>query len=181
LLLLAAKQEAFEESMKLKNQFRALNDDEAEFLDSQYDAAKAKEEATRKETNEQLEVFKRRQVESNNVLNRPDAEGGSEQELEASTPNEIINWGMNSKKRKRVKENELLKGIKAKKPSVDVKDVEQDNTSAKADKGIKSSEEAKAPGATHNIEENITKQDTIALKPQKPGVALVSYDSGDDD
>ncbi|KAJ9627621.1 hypothetical protein H2203_002833 [Taxawa tesnikishii (nom. ined.)] len=59
----AAKQEAFEESIRLKNQFRSLDDDEVEFLDSVLESTRAKENAVKKETAEQLGLFRKQQEE----------------------------------------------------------------------------------------------------------------------
>ncbi|KAI5294162.1 hypothetical protein KEM52_004585 [Ascosphaera acerosa] len=60
----AAKQEAFEESIKLKNQFRTLDEDEIEFLDSVMESTRAEEAARKKETMEQLELFHRQREEA---------------------------------------------------------------------------------------------------------------------
>lgn len=57
----AAKQADFEEQAKLKNQFRALDDDEIDFLDTVASREKAKEDAVRKETAEELEAFRKQQ------------------------------------------------------------------------------------------------------------------------
>ncbi|EFQ32504.1 hypothetical protein CGRA01v4_05937 [Colletotrichum graminicola] len=57
----AAKQAAFEEANKIKNQFRALDDDEIEFLDEVREAKRAEEERVRRETEEGLAAFRRAQ------------------------------------------------------------------------------------------------------------------------
>lgn len=57
--MLAAKQEAYEESIRLKNQFRPLDEDEVEYLDSIQEAERAKEVAFKRETAEQLETFRK--------------------------------------------------------------------------------------------------------------------------
>jgi FAM192A/Fyv6, N-terminal domain len=56
---LAAKQAEFEESIRLKNQFRTLDEDEVGFLDSVLESERAKEAAAKRETEEQLEAFRR--------------------------------------------------------------------------------------------------------------------------
>ena len=48
----AAKQAAFEEQNKIKNQFRALDDDEADFLDEVRERKRRAEEAVKRETEE---------------------------------------------------------------------------------------------------------------------------------
>ncbi|UKZ46617.1 hypothetical protein TrVGV298_000822 [Trichoderma virens] len=57
----AAKQAAFEEQNKLKNQFRALDDDEIEFLDEVRAKERAEEERARREVEEGLKAFRTRQ------------------------------------------------------------------------------------------------------------------------
>lgn len=63
-----AKQEAFEEKSRLKNQFRSLDEDEVDFLDSVLESTRAKEAAVKRETAEQLEAFHRRREEAQKAL-----------------------------------------------------------------------------------------------------------------
>lgn len=60
-LFSAAKQAGFEEQAKLKNQFRALDDDEIDFLDAVVSRERAKENAVKKETADELESFRKQQ------------------------------------------------------------------------------------------------------------------------
>ncbi|PHH77352.1 hypothetical protein CDD82_3556 [Ophiocordyceps australis] len=83
----AAKQEAFEEQHRLRNQFRALDDDEAAFLDEVRERQAQKENALRQETEQGLREFREKQ--------RQGASGGALEENEASE-----DWGV-SRKRKR--------------------------------------------------------------------------------
>ncbi|KAF2460903.1 N-terminal domain of NEFA-interacting nuclear protein NIP30-domain-containing protein [Lineolata rhizophorae] len=105
----AAKQEAFEESIRLKNQFRSLNEDEVEFLDSVLESTRAKEAAIRKETSEQLDVFRKQQEEAEkaSLARSPDNVSLEEEDT----------WVVNSRKRKRAREKESLRGIKARNTS----------------------------------------------------------------
>ncbi|KAF2089070.1 hypothetical protein K490DRAFT_13732, partial [Saccharata proteae CBS 121410] len=105
----AAKQEAFEESIRLKNQFRTLDEDEVEFLDSVMESTRAKEEAIRKQTADQLDLFRRQQEEAEKAaLAQPDtAEAVAEEE----------NWVTSGKKRKKGKDKAPIKGIKLRKTS----------------------------------------------------------------
>ncbi|KAK4213304.1 N-terminal domain of NEFA-interacting nuclear protein NIP30-domain-containing protein [Rhypophila decipiens] len=57
----AAKQAAFEEANKIKNQFRALDDDEIDFLDEVLMRKRAEEQRIRRETEEGLDLFRRAQ------------------------------------------------------------------------------------------------------------------------
>ncbi|KOS39169.1 hypothetical protein ACN38_g10019 [Penicillium nordicum] len=63
-----AKQEAFEEKSRLKNQFRSLDEDEVDFLDSVLESTRAKEAAVKKETAEQLAAFHRQREEAQKAL-----------------------------------------------------------------------------------------------------------------
>ena len=116
--LLAAKEEAFQESIKLKNQFRNLDEDEVEFLDSVLESTRKKEEEVKKETSEQLDLFRRQQEEKDKEL----LEGGEEAEGKAGSPTageSQSQWAVNARKRKRTKENDRagLKGLKLRKSS----------------------------------------------------------------
>ncbi|EEP78606.1 conserved hypothetical protein [Uncinocarpus reesii 1704] len=110
----AAKQEAFEESIRLKNQFRALDEDEVEFLDSLLESTRAKEAAVQKETMEQLELFHRQREEAEKKAfleeNGPDHPSGG-------LATEEEQWVISNKKRRRAKENDTLQGVKLRKSS----------------------------------------------------------------
>ena len=64
---LAAKQAEFEESIRLKNQFKNLDEDDVDFLDSVLETERAKEEAVRRETAEQLDVYRKQQAAAQKV------------------------------------------------------------------------------------------------------------------
>ncbi|KAJ5799364.1 uncharacterized protein N7518_001432 [Penicillium psychrosexuale] len=63
-----AKQEAFEEKSRLKNQFRSLDEDEVDFLDSVLESTRAQEAAVKRETAEQLESFRRQREKAQKAL-----------------------------------------------------------------------------------------------------------------
>jgi hypothetical protein len=111
-----AKQDAFEESIRLKNQFRSLDEDEVEFLDSVLESTRAREAAVKKETAEQLAEFHRQREEAErSLLDDPSSEkpgpGGS-----VKSPVEEEQWARSGKKRKRNKKD-LLFPTKARKSS----------------------------------------------------------------
>ncbi|KAI6758942.1 hypothetical protein HG531_013938 [Fusarium graminearum] len=96
----AAKQAEFEEQSKLRNQFRALDDDEIEFLDEVRAKKRAEEERVKQETEEGLKAFRERQK-GDTVQDGPaDAQEGGE------------TWEI-GRKRKRNKEKEV-KGLRRK-------------------------------------------------------------------
>ncbi|EGE80778.1 hypothetical protein BDDG_03719 [Blastomyces dermatitidis ATCC 18188] len=103
----AAKQEAFEESIKLKNQFRSLDEDEVEFLDSVLESTRAQEAALKRETREQLEIFHRQRQEAE----RAALSAG------ASSPADEEQWTTSVRKRKRAKVKDAIPGVKLRKSS----------------------------------------------------------------
>ena len=109
-----AKQEAFEEKIRLKNQFRSLDEDEVEFLDSLLESTRAQEANIQKETAEQLEVFRQQREQAERIL----LEGSA---TENGLPAEEEDWKIPARKRRREKSNkELL--LPGKKRQVSVKE-----------------------------------------------------------
>lgn len=86
----AAKQAAFEEKTKLSNQFRALDDDEIEFLDDVQRAKREEEARLRRETEEGLRAFR-------------EAQKGGEREAEGGG-GEVEDWGVGRKRKRRDRE-----------------------------------------------------------------------------
>ena len=115
--MIAAKQEAFEESIRLKNQFRNLDEDEIEFLDSVLESTRAKEEAVKKETGEQLDVFRKAQEEADRQALLKEEEGGDGNNGGSPTGGEETSWAVGGRKRKRGKEKEGFKGLKIRRGS----------------------------------------------------------------
>ncbi|KAJ5494498.1 hypothetical protein N7463_010585 [Penicillium fimorum] len=95
-----AKQEAFEEKSRLRNQFRSLDEDEVEFLDSVLESTRAQEAAVKKETADQLEAFRRQREEAQKALL-----GSS---LPDVTPVQGEDWAALARKRRRDKQRDLL-------------------------------------------------------------------------
>lgn len=116
---LAAKQEAFEESIRLKNQFRTLDEDEVEFLDSVLESTRAKEDAVKKETTEQLDLFRRQQEEADRALLSDTTNNGTAREAHSpvNDTREETSWAINARKRKRNKDNEVKSSFKLRKSS----------------------------------------------------------------
>ncbi|KAK0660047.1 Protein FAM192A [Lasiodiplodia hormozganensis] len=137
----AKKQEAFEESIKLKNQFRALDEDEAEFLDSVLESTRAKEAALKKETTQQLDAFRRHQEEAERAARLT----GTKEE---DQPVEEEHWGSTGRKRKKAKDKESLMGIKIRRTSsVGDKGTSDAISKANSDPAEKQKETAAASGA----------------------------------
>lgn len=104
-----AKQEAFEEKIKLKNQFRALDDDEVDFLDSVLESTRAQEAALRKETTEQLEAFRKQQGEVEKAV----LDDGGEPALAG----EQEQWVPKARKRRRSAAKGDILGVKIRRTS----------------------------------------------------------------
>lgn len=96
--------------MRLKNQFRALDEDEVEFLDSLLESTRAKEAALKKETAEQLAAFRRQREEADRALlessttgEHPNSSGGPSRSMV-----EEEQWTISGRKRKRNKKDLLF-------------------------------------------------------------------------
>ncbi|KAL7266410.1 hypothetical protein RUND412_011045 [Rhizina undulata] len=85
----AKKQEAFEESLKFKHQFKPLDEEDVEYLDSIIDTERRVEALRKRELENQLDDFRRHQSEVEKVV--PDA----------ADLNEFGNWSAGRKKRKK--------------------------------------------------------------------------------
>lgn len=106
----AAKQAAFEEQNKIRNQFRALDDDEADFLDEVRARERREAEAVRRETEEGLRAFRARRKGAGGTGDDDDAgleEGG--QKKDEGREQQEEEWSV-GRKRKRVKDRDA-KGV----------------------------------------------------------------------
>ncbi|KAH6898931.1 N-terminal domain of NEFA-interacting nuclear protein NIP30-domain-containing protein [Thelonectria olida] len=152
----AAKQAAFEEQSKVRNQFRALDDDEIEFLDDVRAKKRAEEDAARREVEQGLKAFREQQKKDAGDAAAPagDAdEGGSE------------HWEV-GRKRKRVKDREV-KGVVRRRTSGGGGESEADG---KEEEGKK-------------VEETVMKEPTETKNerpPEKKSLGLVGYGSDSD-
>ncbi|CAI7572493.1 unnamed protein product [Penicillium pancosmium] len=146
-----AKQEAFEEKTKLKNQFRSLDEDEVDFLDSVLESTRAQEAAVKKDTADQLEVFRKQREEAEKALLGPTTSD--------VTPAEEEEWAIPARKRRRDKKDLLLPGKKRKasleggKDTAGSPDAKTNQSSQKDGKGAtsaapKSSPEQQPEGVT---------------------------------
>lgn len=97
------------QSIRLKNQFRSLDDDEIDFLDKVLESTRAKEAAVKRETSEQLDYFRRQQEEAEKAAQA--------QNTDAVVPEVEEKWAT-GRKRKKGKEGEgAIKGLKLRKTS----------------------------------------------------------------
>lgn len=95
------------QSIKLKNQFRTLDEHEVEFLDTVLSTERAQAAALRKETSEQLELFRKQQEQAHKVE--------LVEESNKSPVGDEEHWTAGPRKRKR--EKEAIRGVKIRKSS----------------------------------------------------------------
>lgn len=187
---LVAKQEQFEEKMRLKNQFRALDEDEVEFLDSVLESTRAQEEAVKKDTADQLEVFRKQREEAEKAML------GSTSSDVTPAPAEEEDWAISARKRRRDKgKDSLLPGKKRKAsvteqggvvassknevaaPKSTAAPLKDSQGSTTAGNAVKDGPEMKAQSSTSDRPPKDTKQ---SEKPAPVSLGLVGYGSDSD-
>lgn len=175
---IAAKQEAFEESNRLKNQFRGVDEDEAEWLDSVLESTRAEEDRVKKETAEGLALFRQQQEEADKKARTSDATATEE----GSPTVEEESWVAGGRKRKRTKEKEGLKGVKIRRASTStestkaIKAKPQSPKSEQQKPQLQSQTRQKLPDAKSIVPETKKVQ-----APPKATSGLVNYGSDEDD
>ncbi|KAF7884368.1 uncharacterized protein EAF02_004704 [Botrytis sinoallii] len=189
----AAKQDAFEEANKLKNQFRSLDEDEIEFLDSVLESTRAEEDRVRKETAEGLELFRKQQEDADKKARAADNDGAQTQD---GSPVRGDEWGTTGRKRKRTKDKEVLKGVKVRRasssaeqasPSTSTKDL---STKPAKDDSDSIATSTKPPTSNDSAKTLDSKPVKVAPKlvavkkpsppPSNKGLGLVDYGSDED-
>lgn len=171
----AAKQEAFEEATKLRNQFRPLDDSEVAFLDSIKLKEKAEATTVRKETQVQLAAFRREREAAEEKVRELEASHQADRDNEEA-PKE--KWTA-TKKRRRAKDDDKIATSKALKTSTSTDEVpsttQPSNTTQPPVDEVtkKSSSPISDPAAVH---EGASPRTT-----SKPATTLVAYDSDSDD
>ncbi|POS87875.1 hypothetical protein EPUL_000348 [Erysiphe pulchra] len=114
----AAKQEAFEEATRLRNQFRALDEDEVDFLDSVLEGTRAQEAKVKAETVQGVRLFRRRQAEEDQKIRAEVVDSSSVADnlngavATTSSAGEMSSWAIaRSRKRKRARESKIDKAL----------------------------------------------------------------------
>lgn len=179
----ATKQDAFEESIKLKNQFRSLDEDEIDFLDEVLDSTRRKEAEVKKDTTEQLEAFRRQREEAERAAAAVEGEGGAEEE--------VMVWkaGPRKKRKGTMVEKEPLKGVKLRKMSSNAGDdtprpvTDGSRNASKAELPIKESIISTAGVSSPSKEAPSPRAGTKSTSPAPTptvGLGLDAYSSDDD-
>lgn len=171
-MLVAAKQAAFEEANKIKNQFRALDEDEIDFLDEVKARQRAEEERVRREMEEGVRAFRERQRGRGEKI-AEDGAGGEEEGDEAG-----VEWAASTgrKRKHKGKEGRLL--VKRRTVSESEGKVEGDVVEKGDKEGGGKAEEDKGQEAASATD---VKPKAQPLPAEKPKLGLVSYDSDDSD
>lgn len=174
-----AKQTAFEEAAKLKNQFRALDEDEVEFLDSVLESSRKQEAEVRREEQRGLEEFRKRRV----------AETSGDADEENKKAEEVEDWVVGgARKRRRGKEKDSggIGIAKLRKSS----SATTENTTVVTKSELKSEEAEKAPNAkavsssttaTVETKKDFSPAPTSTKQPTKSLGLGLDYGSDDDD
>lgn len=192
----AAKQDAFEEANRLKNQFRSLDEDEIEFLDSVLESTRAEELRVKKETAEGLELFRKQQEEADKKLR---AGIVNDADTQSSPAEEEEQWASGTaRKRKRQKEKEGLKGVKRRNsalpselpPGAPSTTLNPPTTASKASyinpsidpvRNVLKKNDTKSLVAKDPAALTEPRKGTTAPAPSKGSLGLVDYGSDEDD
>ncbi|PPJ53689.1 hypothetical protein CBER1_00852 [Cercospora berteroae] len=149
----AAKQEAFEQSIRLGNQFQSLDEDDVEFLDSVLESTRAQEAAVKRETKEQLDAFRQQQLEAERRLAKSGSANSPGPGTDAAEQTE---WTVGRKRKKNPKD--VLGGVKLRK-----------QTSTEDKKPVIAEKRAQTPESFRKSEESPREQDLAgAVVPPKP-------------
>lgn len=174
----AAKQEAFEESTKLTNQFRSLDEDEIEFLDSVQERARAKELAEKKHTKEHLEEFRKAQEEAERAAKELDAAAAAPLTTVGET-----SWAVGPRKRKKGKEKDgIVGGLKIRRTSTGDKGKETEDEKTKNETA--DSSRATPAIVDKSTAEEVADKPAATTSPSPPvtaaGLGLGAYSSDED-
>jgi hypothetical protein len=156
----------------LTNQFRSLDEDEIEFLDSVQEAARAKELAEKRATKEGLDEFRKQQEEAERAA--------KEQEGAVSPPTVSESWSVGPRKRKKGKEKDGIGGLKIRRTSTGEQAKKVEDTLKPDDQAAPSH----AQGQQSLVKEQSDKKpaSTPPTSPPAPaaGLGLGAYSSDED-
>lgn len=156
----------------MTNQFRSLDEDEIEFLDSVQEAARAKELAEKRATKEGLDEFRKQQEEAERAA--------KEQEGAVSPPTVTDSWSVGPRKRKKGKEKDGIGGLKIRRTSSGEKAKKLEDTAKPEDRTASSKVQEKQS----SIKEQSGKKSasTPPMSPPAPaaGLGLGAYSSDED-
>ncbi|KAL2429257.1 hypothetical protein ABEF95_003619 [Exophiala dermatitidis] len=173
----AAKQEAFEESIRLKNQFRPLDEDEIEFLDSVLEADRAKENAVKQETAEQLEAFRKQRALAEQALLDQQAREAADN-VDTTVSKNV--WTTQKKKRRRDKDGESGSAENSKARKLSSSTNERKPVSPVSAEKPPTATSTDTPEPSPERKKSQIEAQTIQPKPAAVGLDLGDYSSDDD-
>lgn len=137
----------------MKNQFRSLDEDEVDFLDSVLESTRAQEAAVQKDTADQLEVFRRQREEAEKTL------------LEDTTTDvapaaEGEDWKIPSRKRRREKKKDSLVSGKKRKSATEDTDKDTSQTEQNEETIPTDKSETKEASASDSAGANNSRKDS---------------------
>lgn len=154
------------------------------------ESTRAKEEAVKRETTEQLDLFRRQQEEADKALLKESGENQDGEGGKAGSPTAGENqWAINARKRKRAKEKEVLKGVKVRKGSstsetpVGLGGERRGSASQEPEKGkaiasAQESGEKRTPSAEKELEEKVVSEALASPTPISGATALPKQGAG---
>lgn len=177
------KQAEFEERARYKLHV-SLNDDEADYLDAIEEKRRKEEARVRKDTQEQLDAFRRQQEE---------AERKALEEGDTGTHKEgVVQWVAPGRKRKKGPETSLLNGVKLRKSSLTVEQQKDRSrlTLEKNEDPVDSAKSSTADATAKQVTANSTSpaiapskstSSTLPVKPKNSLALGLDYASSDDE
>ena len=172
----AAKQAAFEEQHKLKNQFRALDEDEIEFLDGLEAEARAAEARAKAEMAAGLDAFRAAQGGGGGGGAGAEGEKGTAEDDVHGVEKDLIGdtaWAIGRKRKRRTDNKTAFPHLKRKSNTAENGDKEGEKQ--KLDGGEKAETKAELPTPT------TAKTAALPPPPPKPKATLGLADYGSDD
>ena len=149
----AAKQTQYEESLRLKNQFRSLDDDEIDFLDSVLESTRENERKIKQETVEMLDEFRKQRAEADKTnLDDQPIDAGDGENFEQG-----MSWG--KKRKRKEKDSKAVKGAKLRRSST----TEEASSKLAASPGSPTGAKRKS-GAVPGIVEEKLNPDTVGVE-----------------
>lgn len=170
----AAKQAAFEEQNRIKNQFRALDEDEIDFLDEVKAAKRMEEERVRRETEDGLRAFREQQRRSSGGGEGAEGSGG------LGLVDQIAGgeWSA-GRKRKRGRGREKMGLVKRKAGEDEKRKSDGDDADEDGGTAAESGEERKKTEVVDNGGVGSIARGTVGTGSKLKSVGLVSYGSDD--
>lgn len=156
----------------MTNQFRSLDEDEIEFLDSVQQAARAKELAEKRATKEGLEEFRKQQEEAERAA--------KEQEGAVSPPTVTESWSVGPRKRKKGKEKDGIGGLKIRRTSTGEQAKKLEDIVEPKDRTASSKVQEQQPLTKEQSDKKPASTPPVSPPAPAAGLGLGAYSSDED-